>query len=229
MAMEKELKTMKNMERAAVILVILVVATLTYTQVMVNKVAAMASSGEFAQQAGSAGNEAASSQTSVIPTGMPRLYGEELGVSYDDISPYDQRKADEAIKRLAYLDNYIELAPEELERYIKIGMQISCEYCCGAEAIIFRNGQAACGCAHSFAMRGVAKFLLREHPNDFTDDEILEELGKWKTLFFPGQMQGKAAALEQNGIEFNYINLASNRYRGIEQGLSAGGGMVGGC
>ncbi|KKK51713.1 hypothetical protein LCGC14_3112180, partial [marine sediment metagenome] len=30
------------------------------------------------------------------------------------------------------------------------------------------------------------------------------------------------------GIELNYINLASNKHRGIEKG-QASGGMVGGC
>ena len=66
-------------------------------------------------------------------------------------------------------------------------------------------------------MRGLAKYLLDRHANEFTNDEILEELGKWKVLFFPGIMQNKANVLKQKGIEFNYINLASNKYRGIEK------------
>jgi len=42
-------------------------------------------------------------------------------------------------------------------------------------------------------------------------------------------MEGKAQVLESNGIDStNYINLASNKYRGIEQG-AVSGGMVGGC
>ena len=60
--------------------------------------------------------------------------------------------------------------------------------------------------------------------------KILEELGKWKTLFFPSQMTNKAKALQLSGIEFNYINLGSNKYRGIEATVSGGdSGMVGGC
>lgn len=93
-------------------------------------------------------------------------------------------------------------------------------------------GGAACGCAHSYAMRGLAKYLLTKHGSEYTNDEILEELGRWKTLFFPGNMMQKASVLKQQGIELNYINLASNKYRGIEQGASAAGGgsgMVGGC
>ena len=165
----------------------------------------------------------------VIPTGVPAIYGAELGVSYDDISPNDQQRADAAIRKLAMLDTSIELSGADLERYIAIGSKISCEYCCGAESIIFSNGQPACGCAHSYAMRGVAKYLITKHGSEYTDDQILEELGKWKTLFFPGVLTAKAQVLQQQGIEFNYINLASNKYRNIEKGASASGGMVGGC
>ena len=157
------------------------------------------------------------------------VYGAELGVSYDDISPNDQQRADAAIRKLAMLDTSIELSGADLERYIAIGSKISCEYCCGAESIIFSNGQPACGCAHSYAMRGVAKYLITKHGSEYTDDQILEELGKWKTLFFPGVLTAKAQVLQQQGIEFNYINLASNKYRNIEKGASASGGMVGGC
>lgn len=169
-------------------------------------------------------------QSSVIPTGVPRIYGAELGLSYDDVSPNDARKANAAITKMSVYDNSITLTGDALQRYIAVAGQISCEYCCGANAIIFSNGQAACGCAHSQAMRGLAKYLISRHPNEFTNDEILEELGKWKTLFFPDIMTQKAAVLQSKGIELNYINLASNKYRGIEKGAtSSGGAMVGGC
>lgn len=166
---------------------------------------------------------------SVIPTGMPRIYGNELGISYDDINPNDQRRADVAIEVMANMDRTMELQGDDLSRYIKVASQISCEYCCGAQSIIFSNGQAACGCAHSYAMRGLAKYLIKNHGNEFSDDEVLSELGKWKTLFFPGIMQGKADIMKQQGIDVNYISLGSNMYRGIEQGNSGSGPMVGGC
>ena len=173
----------------------------------------------------------------VIPKGVPPIYVEEMSVSFDDISLVNPTKADETIARLADFDVSIELQGAELERYVKIVGQISCEYCCGAESIIFtkdsenyKAGDAACGCAHSYAMRGVAKYLISSHGADFTDDEILSELAKWKTLFFPSQMTNKAKALQLSGIEFNYINLGSNKYRGIEATVSGGdSGMVGGC
>ncbi len=166
--------------------------------------------------------------TDVIPTGTPNIYGAELKVSFDDITPNNPQLADAAIRKLGVLDEQIVLSGDDLNRYISIVSKISCEYCCGAPSIIFDNGDAACGCAHSYAMRGLAKYLISEHGSEFADDQILEELGKWKTLFFPGQITQKAAILKQQGIELNYINLASNKYRGIESG-TGGGGMVGGC
>ena len=165
----------------------------------------------------------------VIPQGVPLVYGNEMGVSYNDVSPNNLALAEATIAKLTQYED-MQLNSEQMKRYIKIGSSISCEYCCGAEAIIFPNGERVCGCAHSYAMRGLAKYLLTKHPN-MTDDEILSELGKWKVLFFPGVHQQKAQALEANGIDStNYINLASNKYRGIEQGQTgSAGGMVGGC
>jgi hypothetical protein len=168
------------------------------------------------------------SASNIIPTGMPAVYGQELGVNYDDISPNDPRLADSTIRKLAQYED-LELSGDLMQRYIKIAGFISCEYCCGVKSIIFDNGDRACGCAHSYAMRGLAKYLLTEYPN-MSDDEVLSELGKWKVLFFPGIHEQKAQVLEANGIDStNYINLASNLYRGIEQGQTSGGGMVGGC
>ena len=170
-----------------------------------------------------------SSGIDVIPKGIPEIYGAELTVNFNDVSSANPQKADATINRLGTLDREITLADEELERYISIVSRISCEYCCGAESIIFPNGQAACGCAHSFAMRGLAKYLIKYHGSEYSDDEVLEELGKWKTLFFPAKMSEKASILQERGIELSYINLASNKYRGIEQEAGASGGMVGGC
>ena len=67
-------------------------------------------------------------------------------------------------------------------------------------------------------MRGIAKYLIKNHPAEFTDERILEELSKWKILFFPSQMAAKAQVLKSKGIELNYINLASNKYLVVENG-----------
>ena len=170
------------------------------------------------------------SASEIIPQGTPNVYGKEIGVSYDDVSPSNPRLADQTIGKMAKYDQTIDLSGENLERYIKVVSTISCEYCCGAESIIFSNGEPACGCAHSYAMRGVAKYIIQNHGDEFTDKEILDELGKWKVLFFPGIHEQKAKVLESQGVDStDYVNLASNLYRGIEQQAASGsGGMVGG-
>ena len=205
-------------------------------------------------------NGIALAEASIIPKGTPEIYGKELDISYDDVSLSNPRLADQTIEKMAYLDRTISLEGKNLERYIKITSEISCEYCCGVQSIIFRKedveardllieqaiasgeisesdadqyrikaGDAACGCAHSFAMRGLAKYLISEHDEEFTNEEILTELAKWKTLYFPSQMMTKSQALENEGIEFSYINLGSNTYRDIEKGTQSSSQMVGGC
>jgi len=179
------------------------------------------------------GNEGTSgivavSASKIIPQGVPAIYGKELGVSYNDVSASNPSLADATIKKLAKYEDE-KLTKEQMTRYIRIGSSIACEYCCGAKALVFSNGQRACGCAHSYAMRGLTKYLLINHPS-MSDKEILSELGKWKTLFFPGILEKKAQILKSKGIDpTNYINLASNKYRGIEKGKASGGEMVGGC
>ncbi len=164
----------------------------------------------------------------VIPTGVPDVYGSELGISFDD--PV------KALGVLAKLDDGKGLADaKQNERYVKIGSMIACEYCCGAQTLVFPNGQAACGCAHSFAMRGLLKYLITKH-GDWTDDQMLEEVGKIKALSFPKDTVKRASLLQENGIELTQINIGSNLYRGGKglQASSTGGAanlpsQVGGC
>jgi len=172
------------------------------------------------------------SASSVIPTGVPSVYGEELGIAYDDVSPSNPQKTDDTIRLLGNIDRVETLDDAQMTRYIDILYNmhngISCEYCCGARSIIFENGQPACGCAHSYAMRGLTKYLIKYHGGEFTDEEILVEVGKWKTLFFPGILEGKAQVMKEQGIDVDYLSLTTNKYRGIEQGQTSGG-MIGSC
>ena len=167
----------------------------------------------------------------VLSKGAPNIYGDELGVSYNDVSANNPQLADSTMQKLAEYED-MQLNSAQMERYVKIGSSIACEYCCGAKTLVFSNGERACGCAHSYAMRGLAKYLLTKHP-EMTDLEILDEMAKWKVLFFPGIHEKKAEALKANGVDYtNYVNLASNLYRGAENQASAGSGgsqMVGGC
>lgn len=169
--------------------------------------------------------------TDILPSGVPSVYGEELNVSFDDVSPDTPQRADQTIAKLGTFDTEISLNNQEQQRYINalynLSGGISCEHCCGAQSVIFKNGEPACGCAHSAAMRGLTKYLITKHKDQYSDAEILTEVSKWKTRFFPSQTTNKAQALASQNKEPTYINLAANIHRGIEQ--NNGGRMVGGC
>ncbi|MBI4020414.1 MAG: hypothetical protein HY367_03715 [Candidatus Aenigmarchaeota archaeon] len=226
------------MEKCTAVLLVAALFLVAFNTMQVGEMKAAFKSSTATTGMLSAGDTAAGQTAGVLsfevaPKGMPPIYGAELGVSYDDVSPANPQKADETIRKLAVLDQQISLSGSDLERYIAIASQISCEYCCGAPSIIFENGQPACGCAHSYAMRGLAKYLITKHGSEYTDDQVLDEMAKWKTLFFPGKLVEKAKVLAAQGIDLSYVNLASNKYRGIEAqaaaGSSAGSSMVGGC
>ncbi|HLD18618.1 MAG TPA: hypothetical protein VJB90_01250 [Candidatus Nanoarchaeia archaeon] len=225
--MKIKLKKQTSFQVVLIVLVALTLASASYNSLAISKLKENSGNPGSGIPSGNGGVATSLTAVDVIPKGVPRIYGEELGVSYDGVTPNDPQLTEQTIRTLAVLDQQIELSGDALTRYIEVASQISCEYCCGAPAIIDSKGNAACGCAHSYAMRGVAKYLLSKHASEFTDDEILEEMGKWKTLFFPSQLSQKAQVLKDKSIELNYINLASNKYRGVEQGVS--GGMVGGC
>lgn len=135
-----------------------------------------------------------------IPLGVPEVYGKELNVSFDRVQ--------DAINKVrvlgpTYGERYkkITLQGADLQRYIKIGSQTSCQYCCGARTLVFEDGRAACGCAHSIMMRGLAAYLIKNHP-EMSDERILEELNKWKRAFFPKQTLSSALqSLKEKGEE----------------------------
>jgi len=170
----------------------------------------------------------------VLPTGTPAVYGPELGISYDDpVSGLDILNQYDDLVSGSRGSKRITLSAGTQKRYMAIGTSMACEYCCGADTLILPDGSPACGCAHSGAMRGLAKYLLSKHP-EMSDEKILEEVGKWKVLSFPQQMVSKAAVMESKGLSLDYISLASNKYRGIkaDSQLDAGGNLptqVGGC
>lgn len=154
------------------------------------------------------GNEMEALMAELIPRGVPAVYGSELGVSFED--PVN------SLNVLAGLDGdlyktgkikFADLSAENQQRYINIGTSISCEYCCDATSITFADGRVACGCAHSAAMRGLAKYLLQNHASEYSDSQILGELTKWKTLFFPKQMLQKAIQLKEQNGEINATTL----------------------
>ncbi len=119
-----------------------------------------------------------------IPRGVPAVYGSELGISFDRVQ--------DAINRVRPYgptygtDRKIVLKGEALRRYVGIGSQTACEYCCSAKTLVRQDGVAACGCAHSIMMRGLGAYLIKNHP-DMPDERILAELKAWKSAFFPKQ------------------------------------------
>ncbi len=154
----------------------------------------------------------------VIPKGTPNVYGSELAVSYD--------KPVESLTILGKLDGdlypdgklkYSDLDSAAQKRYVTLGTEIACEYCCGATELVQADGKPACGCQHSAAMRGLAKYLLLKHP-DMSDQQILEEMSKWKILFFPKPHLDKALSFASAGLDssINAIDLASNKFRGFK-------------
>ncbi len=164
----------------------------------------------------------------VIPTGTPE-YGTELGVTFGD--PVN------SLNVLNKLDSQIpidSLSTDAKARYIAVASKISCEFCCGALSVIDKNGNAACGCSHSGSFRGLAKYLLKNHLDEWSDDEILMELTKWKAVFFPKNMVEKAVTALENGLDLtpevlNDRNLLSKLKAGDTSSIGDLPEMVGGC
>ncbi|MDP3918637.1 MAG: hypothetical protein Q8Q35_01900 [Nanoarchaeota archaeon] len=145
----------------------------------------------------------------MVPTGTPE-YGEAMGVSFDD-----------AQGSLDLMENayYVTLAnykqDEELwARYVNLASNprgISCEYCCGINAhAVTTEGVSMCGCAHNPALQLVTLWLMDN--TDYSDAEILREVYRWKSLWFPQKMVG--LAIEISGGNTDVLALP---------------GMVGGC
>src|SRR3989344_3035766 len=137
----------------------------------------------------------------VIPTGTPE-YGTELGVSFDD--PIN------SLNILAKLDRQVptsSLTEEENARFVNVGTKISCEFCCGAPSVIDNTGRSLCGCSHAASFKGLSKYLIKNHPSEWTDDEILLELTEWKALYYPRNMVEKAVAALENGLELTPAGL----------------------
>src|SRR3989344_1066895 len=124
----------------------------------------------------------------MVPTGTPD-YGQDLGVNFDD--PVT------GLNLLAKLEKSVQLSPEDQQRYINLASRpvgISCEFCCGVgSAGIDKSGRSLCGCQHAPALLGLTKWLIQN--TEYNDAEILKEVLKWKTLFFPKDMVNLAVTV----------------------------------
>ncbi len=125
----------------------------------------------------------------VVAHGVPEKYGVELNLSFDRVQEsmnimkqYDQSQ---------YGKGLIKLNQEQLKRYAGIGLKIACEFCCTAKALTREDGSAACACGHSIAMRGLIAYLIDKHGSEYTDEQILHEIARWKGSYFPAKMVQK--------------------------------------
>ena len=172
-----------------------------------------------------------------IAKGEPKIYGTELSVSFDRV-----QNSMDIMKQFdpTYGNKKIVLAGEELKRYVDVGLRIACEYCCGAKALVSKDGEAACGCAHSQAMRGLAAYLIKNHSQEYSNDQILRELARWKGSYFPKQMIKKVGEQMQNGqftpdVASLLLDLKLPKYSASSQSAPLPSdikdlpGMVGGC
>lgn len=122
----------------------------------------------------STGNTAQDLVNNIVPSGTPS-YGPEAGVSFDD--PITAQK-------LWAKGRTIQLSADEEQRWSRIVNSFTCDYCCGSPqqpTIITR-----CGCAHSAAAQGMAKWFVKNYGSSYSDEEIYGEIARWYALWYPG-------------------------------------------
>jgi hypothetical protein len=143
----------------------------------------------------------------IVPVGVPP-YGQQAGVSFDD--PLTAQRV---------LGGYesLQLTPEQQQRWQNLVGKFTCDYCCGSPShpTIITH----CGCAHASAWRGLAKWLIANYGDTYSDEQIFGEMSRWKALWYPGPtvqrvLQEDAASSGGTATAANIGNLP---------------GMVGGC
>ena len=205
---EKELsKPLTFVEKLSYILVAIVVVVILFNQVQISQVSALAGidsggltskliSGGSSQQRISLSGDPTKDALSLIPKGK-RFYSDGLGVSFDD-----PIRSLEVIAQLdpSYGRNRIQLTPAEKERYIRIFTTptITCEFCCGVKTAVTKDGRPTCGCKHSWGLRGLGAYLIKNYPQ-LSDDQIIQSLAEWKVMFFPKQMLQRYVQESQTG------------------------------
>ncbi len=158
-------------------------------------------------------------QAEAIPTGVSATYGAPLNVSFDQVqaSIDVMQKSDPT-----YGEAGIVLTGANLERYVQVGTATACKYCCNATTLVKPDGTAACGCAHSQAMRGLAAYLIVNYPDEYTDDELVQELNRWRAVYFPRQTLTEALVARQEAGEPGIEEILTEFPEFMPQ-------MVGGC
>ncbi|MBI4135490.1 hypothetical protein HY477_02035 [Candidatus Uhrbacteria bacterium] len=109
----------------------------------------------------------------MLATGTP--FYAPPGISFDD--PVSALAAWQPFER------QIQLPPDREQRFQKIISTMTCDYCCGGPNQITTINR--CGCRHAQAYRSIAKHLLQTVGDQYTDEEILGELQRWKGVWYP--------------------------------------------
>ena len=150
----------------------------------------------------------------ILPTGIPEYASAfEDKISFDDPVASLNYLAGEAYPKL---NSYVkENDAETWQRYLNLATKpvgISCEFCCGIGPVgISPDGRSRCGCQHNPAVLAITLGLMEY--TDMSDAEVLREVMRWKTLFFPKDM----------------LNLAMTVAGKDASEISNLPGMVGGC
>lgn len=158
-------------------------------------------------------------QAEVIPAGVPETYGAALNVSFDQV-----QNSINVMRRFGptYGEEGIVLTGADLDRYVQVGSATACQYCCDARTLVKPDGTAACGCAHSQAMRGLVAYLIAYHPDDYTSEELVAEANRWRAVYFPKQTLTEALVERSNAGESGIEEIGAEFPEFMPQ-------MVGGC
>ncbi len=124
----------------------------------------------------STGDQVQDAINTVIPVGAPfYAQNEAAGASFDD--PLS------ALKIWGNAEGAVQLDAAQTERWNRLVNQQTCDYCCGSPNRVTVVNR--CGCAHAAAARGISKFLVKYHGDQYSDEEILGESRRWQALFYP--------------------------------------------
>ena len=148
----------------------------------------------------------------MLSSGAPAWAG-QLSITYDDpvtALSFLAQKLYPAMKADLQKND-----PQTWQRYITLATKpvgISCEFCCGIGPVgITAAGELRCGCSHNPAVQAITMYLMKN--TKMSDPEVLQEVMRWKSLWFPKDMVGIA------------LKLAG----GDTSALTNVPGMVGGC
>ncbi len=125
----------------------------------------------------------------MVPSGTPD-YGEAMGVSFDDPVNSMEKMAGAyaSLKEMAKKDDAV------WERYLNLAAAprgVTCEFCCGVGAQgVTASGELRCGCQHNPAIQSLVFWLMMN--TDYSDGEVLREVYRWKSIWFPKNMVGLA-------------------------------------